>query len=100
MNTPQSVKADERTVAVLYASNAWALNFVLFALLIDIWYRARFRHEVAWDLIALFGIIGAIITVYLARHKVLGQVFGGKVAIIFAVVALVVGAVLAMIKAM
>ena len=33
MSTHQSVKADERTVAVLYAANTWGLNFISFALL-------------------------------------------------------------------
>ena len=30
MNTQQSVKADERTVAVARAANTWALNFISF----------------------------------------------------------------------
>ena len=93
MNTQQSVKADERTAAVAYAANAWGFNFITFALLIDIAYRGLFLDEAAWDLFALLGVSGAISMVYLARHKVLGQVFGWKVAIISVVVALVVGVV-------
>jgi uncharacterized membrane protein YsdA (DUF1294 family) len=63
-------------------------------------YRAVVFHEAAWDLFALLGVSGAISAVYLARHKVLGQLFGWKVAIIGAVVALVVGAVAAVILTM
>jgi hypothetical protein len=103
MNTQQSVKADERTVAVAHAANTWGLNFISFALLIDIMYRGVVFHEAAWDLFALLGASGAISTVYMARHKVLGQVLGWKVAIIGAVAAFVVAAIaaiLAMTKAM
>ena len=103
MNTHHSVKADERTLAVAHAANTWGLNFIVFGLLIDIMYRAVVFDEAAWDLFALLGVSSAISIVYLARRKVLGQVLGWKVAIIGAVVALVVGAVtaiLAMTKAM
>ena len=103
MSTDKNVKIDERTVAVLNASNTWSINFIFFALLIDIYCRSVFFHEAAWDLFALIGVCGAIQMVYLARHKVLGQVYGWKkVAIHFAVVAFVVGLVvfiLAMTKA-
>ena len=100
MNAPQEVKMDERTEAVVRAGSTWGLNFVIFALLIDIGYRAAFRNEVAWDLIAMFGIISVINTVYLARHKVLGQVINWKVRIIGFVAALVLGAVAAFILTM
>ena len=103
MNTHQSVKADERTVAVAHAANTWALNFISFALLIDILYRAAVQKEAAWDLFALLGVSGAISTVYMARHKVLGQMSGWKIAIIMALgalVAAVVSAILTMTKAM
>jgi hypothetical protein len=100
MGTDQNVKIDERTVAVVNASNTWALNFITFALLIDVAYRGAVRNEAAWDLMALVVVSGGISTVYLARHKVLGQVFGGKARLIGAVVALVVGAVIAFIHAM
>jgi hypothetical protein len=110
MNTNQIVKADERTVAVLYASNTWGFNVILFALLIDIFCRSVFFHEQAWDLFAVIGVSGVIQTVYLARHKVLGQGFGWKlfgwnwkVAIVMAVVAVVafvIAVIVAMTKAM
>ena len=35
MNTPEGVKVDERTVAVMNAANTWGLNFVSFAVRID-----------------------------------------------------------------
>jgi hypothetical protein len=95
MNTEQEVKIDERTVAVVNASSRWALNFVLFALLVDVIYRGAVRNEAAWDLFALVIIGSGISTVHLARQKVLGQVFGWKIAIISIVVAMVVGAVIA-----
>jgi hypothetical protein len=97
MNTHQDVTIDERTVAIARAANTWGLNFISFALLIDIMYRAAVRKEAAWDLFALLGASGAISMVYMARQKVLGQVFGWKLAIIVAVGAGVVAAVTAMI---
>ena len=97
MSTHQVVKADERTVAVVDASSRWAYNFITFALLMDIMCRAAVRKEVSWDLWALLGVSAAISTVYMARHKVLGQLFGWKLAIIGAVVALLVAAVVAII---
>ena len=76
MNTQQGVQADERTMAVAYQANTWGFNFIAFGLLIDVMYRGAFLDEAAWDLMALVIGGGAISTVHLARHKVLGQVFG------------------------
>jgi hypothetical protein len=45
MGIQQSVRTDERTVAVLNASSRYALNFITFALLIDIVYRAVLRER-------------------------------------------------------
>lgn len=103
MNTHQGVKADERTAAVAYKANTWGLNFLTFALLMDVVYRGMFLDEAAWDLLALVFVSGAISMVYMARHKVLGQVFSWKMMIIATVVALVVAvvsAILAMTKVM
>jgi hypothetical protein len=50
--------------------NTWAYNFLVFALLIDIMYRAMVWHEVAWDLYALLLASGAFSLVYAIRHKV------------------------------
>ena len=95
MSTDQGVKRDERTAAVAYVANTWGFSFITFALLIDIIYRAAFLDEAAWDLFALLGVSGAITTVYMVRHKVLGQVLPWKMAIIGFVVALVIGVVAA-----
>jgi uncharacterized membrane protein YsdA (DUF1294 family) len=76
-----------------------ALNFINFALLLDIVYRAVVRKEAAWDLFALLGVSGAISALHLARHKVLGQVVGWNLAIICVVAAGVLAAVLAVILA-
>lgn len=97
MSFQPDAKIDERTVAVARAANTWALNFVTFALLIDVAVRGLVYHEAAWDLLALVIVGGGISSVYMARHKVLRQVYGSKVAIIGAVVALVVGAVVAVV---
>jgi len=100
MYTHQDVKIDERTVFVARAANTWALNFIMFALLIDIMYRAVIRKEAAWDLFVLLGISGTISTVYLARHKVLGQLFGWKLLIFATILAFVVAAISAYIASM
>ena len=60
MSTQQSVKADERTIAVMLAANTWGLNFMTFALLIDIMYRSVVYHEQPWDLFALLILGGGI----------------------------------------
>ena len=60
MNTNQGMKADERTAAVMCASNTWGLNVILYGLLIDIMYRSAVFHEAAWDLFALIGVSGVI----------------------------------------
>ncbi len=99
MNTPQVVKVDERTVAVAHAANSWGLNFLTFAILIDIMYRSAFRGEAPWDLFALLGASSAVSAVYMARHKILGQLLGWKqVAILIgaAMVSAMAAAILAM----
>jgi hypothetical protein len=88
MSITQGVKADERTAAVMRASNTWGLNVILYGLLIDIMYRSAVLHEAPWDLFALIGLSGAISMAYAARHKVLGNVFGWRSAVIMAVAVL------------
>lgn len=92
MNAPQSVRADERTFAVAHKANTWGLNFISFALLIDVVYRGVVLDEAAWDLLALVFASGFISTAYMARHKVLGQVLGWRATVSGMVVAAVVGA--------
>jgi hypothetical protein len=48
----------------------WAFNFLAFALLFDIMYRAMVWHEAAWDLYALLIASGILNLVYAIRHKV------------------------------
>lgn len=72
MSTNPSVGCDERTVAVENAGYRWAYTFVSFALLIDVGYRAMFRHEAAWDLMALLIVGGAVCFVHQVRQKTLG----------------------------
>jgi len=89
MNTGKDVTRDERTEAVMRAASALAMSVIIFGLLIDIMFRAAVFHEAAWDLFALLVLDGAIITVYMARHKVLGQMLGRRPTIGMAVGALV-----------
>jgi len=99
MSTDQDVRIDERTMAVARAANTWGFNFISFALLIDIMYRAAVRKEAAWDLFALLGVSGAISMVYMARHKVLGDLFGWKKVILAVILAAVLAFVVAVISA-
>jgi hypothetical protein len=95
MSTPQCVERDERTVAVENASYRWAYGVLTYALLVDVMYRGLFRHEAAWDLMALVIVGGAICTVYQARQKTLGHGWVMK-AVLVACIAGVIAAVLAM----
>ena len=70
MSMTPSVNRDERTVAVENASYRWAYTFVSFALLIDVVYRGMFRHEAAWDLLALVIVGGGVCTIHQARQKI------------------------------
>ena len=69
MSMTPSVERDERTVAVENAGYGWAYGFLSFALLIDAVYRGVFRHEDAWDLLALVMVGGAICAIHNIRHK-------------------------------
>ncbi|MCA9230246.1 MAG: hypothetical protein KDA57_06320 [Planctomycetales bacterium] len=93
MIADQPVRADERSAAVAYKANTWGLNCVTFALLLDVVCRGWFLNEAAWDLLAIILVGGVISMAYMAKHQVLGQVFGWKPAIISVVVAAVVAAV-------
>lgn len=70
MSMTPSVERDERTVAVENASHRWAYTFVSFGLLIDVVCRGVFRHEAAWDLLALVFVGGAVITIHQIRQKI------------------------------
>ncbi|MCA9264137.1 MAG: hypothetical protein KDA60_09835 [Planctomycetales bacterium] len=97
MSTDHPVRADERSAAIAYKANTWGLNCITFALLCDVIYRGWFLHEAAWDLLAIVICGGVISMAYMAKHQVLGQVFGWKAAVIGAVVAAIVAAVSAVV---
>ncbi len=69
MDSDQKLKRDERTLAVENAGYGWALNFILFALLIDIAFRGFFMKEAAWDLMGLVIATGLICPIYKFRNK-------------------------------
>jgi hypothetical protein len=95
MSTPDCVERDERTVAVENASYRWAYGVLTYALLVDVMYRGLFRHEAAWDLMALVIVGGAVCAAYQARQKTLGHgwvmkaVLGAVIAAVIAVIAAV-----------
>ena len=95
MNTLQCVERDERTVAVENASYRWAYLLLTYALLVDVMYRGLFRHEAAWDLMALVVVGGAICTVFQARQKILAHGWVMK-AVLLACIGGVIAAILAM----
>jgi hypothetical protein len=100
MSTSTDTNTDDRLATILWG-NTWALNFILFALFLDIMYRSLVLHEAAWDLFALIGLSGIVSVAYAARHNVL--VLNRKSILVLAlsaVIATVVGAILAMTKAM
>jgi hypothetical protein len=104
MNTQQSLTSDERS-AIMMRGNMWAYNFLAFALLFDIMYRAMVWHEVAWDLYALMLASGTFSLVYAIRHKALilnrhNVMQMSLLALLAAVVAAVVAFAYAMTKAM
>jgi hypothetical protein len=102
MNTQQSLTSDDRSL-IMMRGNMWAYNFLAFALLFDIMYRAMILGEAAWDLFALLFASGAISIVYAARHKALNRnnVMGmSLLALLAAIVAAVVAFAYTMTKAM
>jgi hypothetical protein len=100
METQQRMSAVERS-EIMMRENTWAYNFLLFALLFDIMYRAVVFDEAAWDLFALILASGVISMVYAARHNV--SILTWKSAVIMAlgaVVAAIAAFILAMTRAM
>ena len=90
MSTNQNVMRDERTVAVENVSFKWAFSFLVFALLVDVMYRALVCHEAAWDLMFLACVPGMICTIYQARQKIWGRGFPWKAMLIVGLAAGVV----------
>ena len=70
MSMTPLVEHDERTQAVIGASCRRAFLFLYFGLLIDVAYRAVFRHEAAWDLLALIVVGAAVGIVHQIRQKI------------------------------
>lgn len=93
MNTPQTAERDERTLAVENASYRWGYLFLIYAMLVDVVYRAGIRHEAAWDLMLLVVVGGGVCTMYQARQKVLAHGWAMK-AVLLACLASVVAFVL------
>jgi hypothetical protein len=88
MNTEQTLKRDERTVAIENASFRWAWYFLVWPLTIVALYRQKAMNEEVGDLIALVCVSSAIAIVYQFRHKVLVSYWPWrwrKTAIVFAV---------------
>jgi hypothetical protein len=95
MSTPSTVERDERTVSVENASYRWAYAFLSYTLLLDVIYRSLFRHEGAWDLMALVIAGGVVCTIYQTHQKVLSRGWAMKAAL-GACIAVVIAFVLAM----
>ena len=78
MNTEKSVQADERTLAVVHASNTWVLAFTTFALLIDVFCRSVFFHEACLGFDGLGRAPGLVAMIYQARKKSMGTELYGR----------------------
>jgi hypothetical protein len=74
------VQRDERTVAVEHAGSHWALIFLNNCLLLDVAYRSFFRHEAAWDLMALVILSGCVGLFYQTKHHAFT---GGRAVAVF-----------------
>ncbi len=102
MTNHENVQRDERTVAVENTSYRWAFTFVVFALLIDVMYRAAVRDEAAWDLLVLAAVPANICAIYQARQRIFPHGWVWKMTLmsfLAGIVAAVIAIVLAMSKA-
>jgi hypothetical protein len=100
MDAEQLMTADER-LAITMRANTWAYNFLMFALLIDIMYRAVIFDEGSWDLFVLIVASGVISMIYAARNNVMILNWKGIVIMaVAAIVAAVVAFIFAVSKAM
>jgi len=88
MSTQTPVTADERTMAIMYRANTWGLNFVVFALMLDIVYRSAVLHAATWDLWVVVVGSGVITLSYAARHHVLALFFNWRSLIVLIVTVL------------
>ncbi len=83
------VEKDERTISVENASYRVAYLFVVFAILVDVGFRAYFYGQAAWELLGLVVMSGALTVGLQARQKVLTRRWGAMVLITVIVAALV-----------
>jgi hypothetical protein len=95
MNSTE-LERDERTIAVENASYKIGYILLTYALLADVMYRG-FRHEAAWDLLALIVIGGGVCVFYQARQKILSRGWQMK-AVLVMCIAFVVGVVMALVR--
>jgi hypothetical protein len=89
MSTHESVHQDERTLAVVNSSYAWAYIFMTYALLLDVMYRGLVRQEAAWDLMGLVIGGGVFCGIYQARQKILARGWVVKVALVSCIAAVI-----------
>jgi hypothetical protein len=71
MSVTAEVERDERTVSVENASYRLGYFLLYLGVLWDACYRAYFRHEMPFDLLALAIGSGALCTLYQVRQKAL-----------------------------
>lgn len=88
------VERDERTVVVEKASHSAAYIFIIYAILIDVAYRAFKLGESSFDLLAIVILGGIISTIYQARYKVLNN-FWLKMVILAMVIAIFIAILIA-----
>jgi hypothetical protein len=100
MDNEPNIECDERTEAVANAGSVWALNFLMFALLIDIACRSFFFKEVAWDLIGMVVVVSFILWGYLYRHKAMIPGLMSRKQIILYLVGMMVAAIAGVIMVM
>jgi hypothetical protein len=66
-----TVRRDERTVAIENASYRWGYLFVSFAVLLSSAYRGFVLKEASWDLFAIVVLGGVVTTAYQSRSRIL-----------------------------
>ncbi len=88
MNAQQFMKADGSPESIRNSAHMWAYNFLVYALLIDIFYRSIVYRESSWDLFALLGASAVISVAYSARHRALREMVTWRSVIILTFAAL------------
>lgn len=83
--TSKMIIKDERTTFIENISYKFGYNFIAFALLLDVVYRALRFNEASWDLLAIVIISGLVMTIYQYRKKILGKTWLKATAITFVI---------------